>query len=105
MFSIEVFNMSNLTCFDCAFYEPRPANHLHGEGYGICRHRRRAYRDYLGDGSSLTVQPIAHNGDAACARYQSSQPVQLSLTEDDRLIRAMLKNSKATPRYYEEAQQ
>jgi hypothetical protein len=81
-----------LTCSACKFYEPQPVNHLHGEGYGVCRHTRRAYRDYLGDGSSMTVQPIAHHADPGCPRFESQEPVQISLPEDDRAIRVMLGN-------------
>lgn len=102
--------MSTLTCSACKFYEPREANELHGEGYGICRHRSRSYRDYLGDGTSLKVAPIAHQSDQNCVYFEdlNPEPQQLLLQPDDNLVRAMLYNSRKThepiPSYYGEVQ-
>jgi len=98
--------MSSLTCIACKFYEPREANHLHGEDYGICRHRSRACPDY-GVHPVLTLAPIAHNADKICPHFEAlnPEPQQLPLQPDDNLIRAMLHNSKLRepiPSYYGE---
>ena len=74
--------MSSVSCSGCKFFDPQPANELHGKNYGICTNRGNAYRDYLGDGSSLTTFAITHRDDAGCNRYESID-TQLAFILDD----------------------
>ena len=85
--------MSSVSCSGCKFFDPQPANELHGKDYGICTHRGNAYRDYLGDGSSLTAFAITHRDEPGCNRYESID-TQLVLALDDNLIRLMVYRGK-----------
>lgn len=75
------------TCESCIYLDMS----YQGEGpdYGVCRHNRKAYKDYA-NGVPMMVCPVIHPNDPSCAYYSDGPQPALPVGEGDRLIKKML---------------